>query len=53
MEDVMIAYLPIVLGKDAMLWLRHLPRHCIDKWDDYSHRFVVNFQSISDKPAQT
>jgi hypothetical protein len=29
-EDVMTAYLPIVLGKDALQWLRHLPRHCID-----------------------
>jgi hypothetical protein len=29
-EDVMIAYLPIVLGQDALQWLRHLPRHCID-----------------------
>jgi hypothetical protein len=29
-EDVMTAYLPIVLGQDALQWLRHLPRHCID-----------------------
>jgi hypothetical protein len=28
-EDIMIAYLPIVLGQDAMQWLRHLPRHII------------------------
>jgi hypothetical protein len=27
-EDVMTAYLPIVLGQDALQWLRHLPRHC-------------------------
>jgi hypothetical protein len=26
----MTAYLPIVLGQDALQWLRHLPRHCID-----------------------
>jgi hypothetical protein len=31
-EDVMTAYLPIVLGQDALQWLRHLPRHCIDDW---------------------
>jgi hypothetical protein len=29
-EDVMTAYLPIVLGQDVLQWLRHLPRHCID-----------------------
>jgi hypothetical protein len=29
-EDVMTAYLPIVLRQDALQWLRHLPRHCID-----------------------
>jgi hypothetical protein len=48
----MIAYLPIVLGQDALQWLRHLPRHCIDDWGDFSRRFVANFQSLSDKPAQ-
>jgi hypothetical protein len=51
-EDVMTAYLPIVLGKDALQWLRHLPRHCIDDWSDFSRRFIANFQSLSDKPAQ-
>jgi hypothetical protein len=51
-EDVMTAYLPIVLGQDALQWLRHLPRHCIDDWSDFSRRFTVNFQSLSDKPAQ-
>ena len=29
-EDVMTAYLPIVIGQDALQWLRHLLRHCID-----------------------
>jgi hypothetical protein len=29
-KDVMTAYLLIVLGQDALQWLRHLPRHCID-----------------------
>jgi hypothetical protein len=48
----MTAYLPIVLGKDALQWLRHLPRHCIDDWGDFSRRFTANFQSLSDKPAQ-
>jgi hypothetical protein len=24
-EDVMTVYLPIVLGQDALQWLRHLP----------------------------
>jgi hypothetical protein len=24
-EDVMTAYFPIVLGQDALQWLRHLP----------------------------
>jgi hypothetical protein len=51
-EDVMTAYLPIVLGQDALQWLRHLPRHCIDDWNDFSRRFTANFQSLSDKPAQ-
>jgi hypothetical protein len=51
-EDVMMAYLPIVLGQDALQWLRHLPRHCIDDWGDFSRRFTANFQSLSDKPAQ-
>jgi hypothetical protein len=51
-EDVMTAYLPIVLGQDALQWLRHLPRHCIDGWSDFSRCFIANFQSLSDKPAQ-
>jgi hypothetical protein len=51
-EDVMTAYLPIVLGQDALQWLRHLPRHCIDDWSDFSRCFIANFQSLSDKPAQ-
>jgi hypothetical protein len=42
----MTAYLPIVLGQDA------LPRHFIDDWSDFSRRFIANFQSLSDKPAQ-
>jgi hypothetical protein len=50
-EDVLMAYLPIVLGKDAVQWLRHLPRHYIDDWSDFSHWFITNFQSLSDKPA--
>jgi hypothetical protein len=48
----MTAYLPIVLGQDALQWLRHLPRHCIDDWSDFSRRFTANFQSLSDKPVQ-
>jgi hypothetical protein len=51
-EEVMTAYLPIVLGQDALQWLRLLPRHCIDDWSDFSLRFIANFQSLSDKPAQ-
>jgi hypothetical protein len=51
-KDVMTAYLPIVLGQDALQWLRHLPRHCINDWGDFSRRFTANFQSLSDKPAQ-
>jgi hypothetical protein len=50
-EDVMTAYLPIVLGQDVLQWLRHLPRHCIDDWSDFNRRFTTNFQSLSDKPA--
>jgi hypothetical protein len=42
-EDVMTAYLPIVLGQDALQWLRHLPRHCIDDWSDFSRCFIANF----------
>jgi hypothetical protein len=52
MEDVMTAYLPIVLGQDALQWLRHLPRHYIDDWSDFSRWFIANFQSLSDKPTQ-
>jgi hypothetical protein len=48
----MTAYLPIVLGQDALQWLRHLPRHCIDDWSAFSRWFIANFQSFSDKPAQ-
>jgi hypothetical protein len=51
-EDVMTAYLPIVLGQDALQWLRHLPQHCIDDWSGFSRRFIANFQSLSDKPTQ-
>jgi hypothetical protein len=51
-EDIMIVYLPIVLGQDALQWLRHLPRHCIDDWGDFSRRFIANLQSLFDKPAQ-
>jgi hypothetical protein len=51
-EDVMTAYFPIVLGQDALQWLRHLHRHCIDDWSDFSRCFTANFQYLSDKPAQ-
>jgi hypothetical protein len=51
-EDVMTAYLPIVLGQDAVQWLRHLPQHCIDNWSDFSRHFIANFQSLSDKLTQ-
>jgi hypothetical protein len=51
-KDVMTAYLPIILGQDALQWLRHLPRHYIDDWRDFSRHFIANFQSLSDKPAQ-
>jgi hypothetical protein len=51
-EVVMAAYLPIVLGQDALQWLRHLPRHCIDDWGDFSRWFIKYFQSLSDKPVQ-
>lgn len=47
----MTTYLPIVLGQDALQWLRHLPRHFINDWSDFSRRFIANFQSLSDKPA--
>jgi hypothetical protein len=42
-EDVMTAYLPIVLGHDALQWLRHLPRHYIDDRNDFSRCFIANF----------
>jgi hypothetical protein len=45
-------YLPIVLGQYALHWLRYLPRHCIDDWDDFSLWFVANFQSLYDKLTQ-
>jgi hypothetical protein len=48
----MTAYLPIVLGQDALQWLRLLPQHCIDNWSDISRHFIANFQSLFDKPAQ-
>jgi hypothetical protein len=51
-EDVMTTYLPIVLGHDALQWLRHLLRHCIDDWSDFSRCCVANFQSLFNKPAQ-
>jgi hypothetical protein len=51
-EDVMTAYLPIVLRQDALQWLRHLPRHCINDWNYFSRCFIANFQSLSDKPVQ-
>jgi hypothetical protein len=52
MEGIMTAYLPITLGQDALQWLQHLPCHYINDWADFCHRFVVNFQSLSDKPTQ-
>jgi hypothetical protein len=48
----MTAHFPIVLGQDALQWLRHLPRHCINDWSDFSRQFIANFQSLSDKQAQ-
>jgi hypothetical protein len=51
-EDVMTAYLPIVLGQDTLQWLQHLPQHCINDWGDFSCQFIVKFQSLFDKPAQ-
>jgi hypothetical protein len=48
----MTAYLPIVLGEDALQWLQHLPRHYIDNLDDLCDPFIANIQSLSNKPAQ-
>jgi hypothetical protein len=48
----MTAYLPIILGQDALQWLRQLPRYCIDDSSDFSRCFIANFQSVSDKPTQ-
>jgi hypothetical protein len=46
------SYMPIVLGQDVLQWLRHLPRHRIDDWDDFSRHFVMNFQSLFEKAVQ-
>jgi hypothetical protein len=51
-EDVKTTHMPIVLGQDALQWLRHLPRHCIDDWSDFSRQFIANYQSLSNKPTQ-
>jgi hypothetical protein len=48
----MTAYFPIILGQDALQWLRHLPRHSIGDWSDFSRCFIANFQSLSNKPTQ-
>jgi hypothetical protein len=48
----MMAYLPIMLGQDVLQWLCHLPRHCVDNWDDFYDWFVANFQSLSNRPTQ-
>ena len=48
-EDVMTAYLPIVLGQDALQWLRHLPRHCIDDRGDFTLLTLRHQQSDSDE----
>jgi hypothetical protein len=43
-EDIMSAYLLIVLGQDMLQWLCHLPRHYVNNWADLCNRFIVNFQ---------
>lgn len=48
----MAAYLPIMVGQGVLQWLRHLPCCCIDRWADFCDRFIANYQSLSDKPAQ-
>jgi hypothetical protein len=48
----MTTYLPIVLVQDALQWLRYLPRHYINDWGDFSHRFIANLRPLSDKPGQ-
>jgi hypothetical protein len=48
-DDRILAYRP--WARHAAM-ARHLPRHCIDDWSDFSRRFTANFQSLSDKPAQ-
>lgn len=48
----MAAYLPIAVGQGVLQWLRHLPCCCIDRWADFCDRFIANYQSLSDKPAQ-
>jgi hypothetical protein len=49
---MMTTYLSIVLGQDALQWLRHLPQHCINDWSDFSRCSIANFQSLSNKPVQ-
>jgi len=29
-RDVMMAYIPVMMGIEALQWLRHLPNNCID-----------------------
>jgi hypothetical protein len=50
-EGVMTAYLTIVLGQDALQWLRHLPRHCINDWSDFSRCFTANFPPLRQTSA--
>jgi hypothetical protein len=50
-EDIMVAYLPIVHGQDALQWLHYLPHQCIDHCVDFYDHFVTNYQSLSNKSA--
>ena len=44
-------YIQLMLEGAARAWLRNLPRHAYDSWDDFEEDFVKNFNVTCDRPA--
>ena len=50
-HDTMLAYVPIMLGTQALRWLQNLPPRSIYDWDQFCEKFIANFRSTCQRPA--
>ena len=45
-NDIMAAYFPVMMGPQALNWLKALPAGSINSWQDLYNAFVQYYQGI-------